>query len=163
MCLHQIVTLKIDEEGAAIIPFTSIELIRSIGMGSYGEVFMVRRAETRIQCRTSIVIVSIPRTQGRWRGSNVAVKRMLKPNVTNADVFTFVNETKIMYDLRHPNMVLFMGACVKPENLCLVTEFMQRVRERALSCSSALTSGCDRVIYLTCSTMIASVLTFPWR
>jgi len=31
-----------------------------------------------------------------------------------------------MLNLRHPNLLLFMGACMEPGKICIVTEFMSR-------------------------------------
>ena len=37
----------------------------------------------------------------------------------------------IMEKLRHPNIVLLMGACTKPPNLSIITEFLHRYRQVA--------------------------------
>ena len=42
---------------------------------------------------------------------------------THAD---FKAETKMLVSLRHPNIVLFMGACFDPANLAIVTEWMHK-------------------------------------
>ena len=38
----------------------------------------------------------------------------------------FVNEVEVLCALRHPNVVLFMGACTSPPNLCIVTELASK-------------------------------------
>lgn len=38
----------------------------------------------------------------------------------------FKAEVALMQRLKHPNVVLFMGACIKPPNLSIVTSFMPR-------------------------------------
>jgi serine/threonine protein kinase len=38
----------------------------------------------------------------------------------------FRSEVRIMKKLRHPNIVLFMGAVTRPPNLSIVTEFLPR-------------------------------------
>ncbi|XP_026459320.1 LEAF RUST 10 DISEASE-RESISTANCE LOCUS RECEPTOR-LIKE PROTEIN KINASE-like 1.3 [Papaver somniferum] len=45
---------------------------------------------------------------GQWYGSDVAIKVLL------------------MKRLRHPNVLLFMGAATSPHHLCIVTEFLPR-------------------------------------
>jgi len=85
------------------IDYTDLLLSTSIGQGSFG---VVRRAT--------------------FRGSQVAVKTLLQQNVSDALQNEFKSETAVMCDLRHPNIVLFMGACIKPPNLCIVTELMDR-------------------------------------
>ena len=45
----------------------------------------------------------------------------------NADcVQEFRAEVAIMKRLKHPNVVLFMGACTQPPNLSIVTQFVPR-------------------------------------
>lgn len=38
----------------------------------------------------------------------------------------FKAEVSIMKRLKHPNVVLFMGACTQPPNLSIVTQFVPR-------------------------------------
>lgn len=38
----------------------------------------------------------------------------------------FRDEVAIMKRLKHPNVVLFMGACTRPPHLCMVTQFVAR-------------------------------------
>ena len=38
----------------------------------------------------------------------------------------FRDEVAIMKRLKHPNVVLFMGACTRPPHLCIVTQFVAR-------------------------------------
>uniref|UniRef100_A0A7S0RF32 non-specific serine/threonine protein kinase n=1 Tax=Chlamydomonas leiostraca TaxID=1034604 RepID=A0A7S0RF32_9CHLO len=80
-----------------------IDFGQRIGVGSYGEVF-----------------------KGVWRGTEVAVKRFLEQNLSPATVRDFRAEVSIMSRLRHPNVVLFMGAVVQPSHLAIVTEFVPR-------------------------------------
>lgn len=35
-------------------------------------------------------------------------------------------QVSLMKKLRHPNIILFMGAVASPERLCIVTEFLPR-------------------------------------
>ncbi|GAX75441.1 hypothetical protein CEUSTIGMA_g2885.t1 [Chlamydomonas eustigma] len=74
-----------------------------IGIGSYGEVY-----------------------KGTWRGTEVAIKRLLEQNLSASTVREFRDETSIMARLRHPNVVLFMGAVVQPNHLAIVTQFCPR-------------------------------------
>lgn len=60
-----------------------------------------------------------------WRGITCVVK-MLKPNHTdkiNHD--DLINEISIISRLRHPNMVLFLGACTLKEPILLLYEYME--------------------------------------
>lgn len=39
-------------------------------------------------------------------------------------LFFFFVQVRVMTSLRHPNVVLFMAACTKPPNMCIVMEYM---------------------------------------
>eukprot|EP01071_Lankesteria_metandrocarpae_P007252 Lankesteria_metandrocarpae@DN4629_c0_g1_i1.p1 len=59
-----------------------------------------------------------------WRGSDVAVKilstKTVPPRLLPGD---FHRELEIMIKLRHPNLVLLMGASLVHQPVCLVTEY----------------------------------------
>ncbi|XP_054780376.1 probable serine/threonine-protein kinase SIS8 isoform X2 [Prosopis cineraria] len=63
---------------------------------------------------------------GEWRGTEVAVKRFLDQDISGESLEEFKSEVQIMKRLRHPNVVLFMGAVIRPPNLSIVTEFLPR-------------------------------------
>jgi len=71
-----------------------------IGVGSYGEVY-----------------------EGRCRGQDVAVK-LLKSN-SPEDVASFQREIDIMSHMRHPHIVLFMGAITVSDQLQIVMELLE--------------------------------------
>jgi serine/threonine protein kinase len=56
----------------------------------------------------------------------VAVKVFLDQHVQMEAIEEFKAEVAIMRRLRHPNVVLFMGAVTKPPNLSIITEFCPR-------------------------------------
>eukprot|EP00898_Chlorokybus_atmophyticus_P002711 jgi/Chlat1/3440/Chrsp23S03757 len=85
------------------ISFEDIRLGERIGIGSYGEVF-----------------------KADWQGSEVAVKKFLDQDLSPERLAEFRTEVGIMRRLRHPNVVLFMGAITRPPNLAIVTEFLPR-------------------------------------
>ncbi len=58
-------------------------------------------------------------------GTPVAVKQ-LKCKLNDTILQSFNHEVGLMSDIRHPNVLLFLGACTVPNNLCLVTEIMAR-------------------------------------
>jgi serine/threonine protein kinase len=51
--------------------------------------------------------------KGTWRGTEVAVKRILETAITPPLLAEFVAEVELMARLRHPNIVLFMGAVMQ--------------------------------------------------
>merc|ERR1712137_107693 len=62
--------------------------------------------------------------RGQLHGKEVAIKKLLVQNVNETSLKEFRQEISIMSNLRHPNILLFIGACLDPENICIVTEFM---------------------------------------
>uniref|UniRef100_A0A2N9ER81 Protein kinase domain-containing protein n=1 Tax=Fagus sylvatica TaxID=28930 RepID=A0A2N9ER81_FAGSY len=56
----------------------------------------------------------------------VAVKKLLDQDFSGAALAEFKREVRIMRRLRHPNVVLFMGAVMHPPNLSIITEFLPR-------------------------------------
>ncbi|KAF3795404.1 Serine/threonine-protein kinase [Nymphaea thermarum] len=85
------------------IPWTDLVLKEKIGAGSFGT---VHRAD--------------------WHGSDVAVKILMEQDFHEERFKEFLSEVVIMKRLRHPNIVLFMGAVTQPPNLSIVTEFLSR-------------------------------------
>lgn len=45
---------------------------------------------------------------------------------TGAGMQDFKAEVSLMQRLKHPNVVMFMGACTQPPNLSIVTQFAPR-------------------------------------
>ncbi|XP_061340309.1 serine/threonine-protein kinase CTR1-like isoform X1 [Gastrolobium bilobum] len=85
------------------IPWSDLVLKERIGSGSFGT---VHHAE--------------------WNGSEVAVKILMEQDFHGERFKEFLREVAIMKHLRHPNIVLFMGAVIKPPNLSIVTEYLSR-------------------------------------
>ncbi|CAL8464074.1 g3609 [Coccomyxa elongata] len=92
-----------DEADEWEIEYSELVLGQRIGIGSYGEVF-----------------------KANWRQTDVAVKRFLEQDLSPQVMAEFRAEVALMQRLKHPNVVLFMGACTQPPNLSIVTSFMPR-------------------------------------
>lgn len=86
-----------------IISWGDLVVKERIGAGSFGT---VHRAE--------------------WNGSEVAVKILMEQDFHPEHCKEFLREVAIMKKLRHPNIVLFMGAVTEPPNLAIVTEYLSR-------------------------------------
>eukprot|EP01094_Clydonella_sp_ATCC50884_P006605 TRINITY_DN1582_c0_g1_i2.p1 TRINITY_DN1582_c0_g1~~TRINITY_DN1582_c0_g1_i2.p1 ORF type:complete len:401 (+),score=80.81 TRINITY_DN1582_c0_g1_i2:146-1204(+) len=82
------------------INYSDIRFLYRIGLGAFGEVF-----------------------RAQFRGTTVAVKRIIGGN-WRSSLEIFTDELEFMKALRHPNIVLFVGCCTRPPNLCIVTEFL---------------------------------------
>ncbi|KAF4358270.1 hypothetical protein G4B88_027747 [Cannabis sativa] len=89
--------------GECEIPWEDLVIGERIGLGSYGEVY-----------------------HADWNGTEVAVKKFLDQDFSGAALDEFKREVRIMRRLRHPNVVLFMGAVTRPPNLSIITEFLPR-------------------------------------
>ncbi|KAM0876668.1 hypothetical protein ACQ4PT_036026 [Festuca glaucescens] len=61
-----------------------------------------------------------------WYGSDVAVKLFSSQEYSEEMINTFRQEVSLMKKLRHPNIILFMGAVASQRQLCIVTEFLPR-------------------------------------
>ncbi|XP_057450867.1 serine/threonine-protein kinase EDR1-like isoform X2 [Lotus japonicus] len=84
------------------IDFSELSVGTRIGIGFFGEVF-----------------------RGTWNGTDVAIKVFLEQDLTAENMEDFCNEISILSRLRHPNVILFLGACTKPPGLSMVTEYME--------------------------------------
>jgi serine/threonine protein kinase len=57
---------------------------------------------------------------------DVAVKVFSKQEYSAEVIESFKQEVLLMKRLRHPNVLLFMGAVTSPQRLCIVSEFLPR-------------------------------------
>eukprot|EP00002_Diphylleia_rotans_P031219 TRINITY_DN6477_c0_g1_i6.p1 TRINITY_DN6477_c0_g1~~TRINITY_DN6477_c0_g1_i6.p1 ORF type:complete len:1093 (+),score=163.52 TRINITY_DN6477_c0_g1_i6:121-3399(+) len=85
------------------ILFEDLTLRTLIGSGSFGEVF-----------------------RGDLRGVEVAIKKLTSAAIEKGSLVDFKQEISVMVGLRHPNILLYMGACFHPQMTCLVCEFMEK-------------------------------------
>lgn len=97
--------IEIPTDGTDVweIDIRHLKLGNKVASGSYGDLY-----------------------RGTYCSQDVAVK-VLKPDHVNTDMLReFSQEVYIMRKIRHKNVVQFIGACTRPPNLCIVTEFMAR-------------------------------------
>ncbi|XP_062074215.1 serine/threonine-protein kinase EDR1 isoform X2 [Humulus lupulus] len=64
--------------------------------------------------------------RGIWNGSDVAIKVYYRNEYSEGALQDYKKEIDIMKRLRHPNVLLFMGASYSLERLAIVTEFLPR-------------------------------------
>lgn len=65
--------------------------------------------------------------KAKFRSETVAVKKIHGHALSNASsVAEFQSEVAVLCTLRHANILRFVGACTKPPNLMIITEFMGR-------------------------------------
>ena len=84
-----------------IIKPKDIQIIEQIGEGGYGKVY-----------------------RGKYISCPVAVKDYLKAGRHHKSRDDFMKEVEIFSDLKHPNIVLYMGMCITVNQYQLVTEYM---------------------------------------
>ncbi|CAL1401148.1 unnamed protein product [Linum trigynum] len=61
-----------------------------------------------------------------WNESDVAVKVYFASDYREETLHEYTKEIEMLKRLRHPNVLLFMGAVYLPQRLALVTEFLPR-------------------------------------
>lgn len=61
--------------------------------------------------------------KGRWMSTVVAIKEIKKEIIEQDKLEEFRNECSVMEVIRHPNIVMFLGASTKPPHLCIVLEY----------------------------------------
>ncbi|KAG6671633.1 hypothetical protein I3843_16G014400 [Carya illinoinensis] len=61
---------------------------------------------------------------GVYLSEDVAVKILKSEHLNNALEDEFDHEVAILREVQHKNVVQFIGACTKPPNLCIITEYM---------------------------------------
>ena len=60
-----------------------------------------------------------------WHGLRVAVKRLNESDIAEEEE-NFFKEVQLLQAMRHPNILLFIGAYISQQGPCLVTEFMPK-------------------------------------
>ncbi|KAF2073209.1 hypothetical protein CYY_005491 [Polysphondylium violaceum] len=64
--------------------------------------------------------------KGVVRGKEVAIKKLTQQFFDESIMNEFKKEVCLMTKLRNPHLLLFMGACTTPGDLCIVTELMPK-------------------------------------
>jgi hypothetical protein len=62
--------------------------------------------------------------KGVWLGNDVAIKKFRKRN-KNITKQNLEAEVEILKNLRHPNILLYMGVCISDSDYLMITEFME--------------------------------------
>ena len=86
-----------------LLQYSDIKVDGELGSGAYGRVF-----------------------RATWRGTLVAVKELTGISSAEEILQEFREEVMVMSKLRHPNVIILVGACTEPPNLCIVMEYMAR-------------------------------------
>lgn len=98
------VQAKAAGETVESIAVDSLALDRVLGEGTFGEAILAE-----------------------WRGSKVVWKRMARKHITRRNMEILADELLVMSPLRHPNVVLLLGACFdEGANVGMVLEYAAR-------------------------------------
>jgi len=93
-----------------LLKYEDIEIVEHIGGGAEGEVY-----------------------KGVYADTVVAVKKLKEGLIEfDRDVHDFCNEIRVLSSLRSPNVVMLIGACVTPPNVCIVSEYLHRKNLRTV-------------------------------
>jgi serine/threonine protein kinase len=85
------------------IRWEDLVLIKKVGEGKYGDVYKAKYHDFPVACK------------------------IIKKKLTEKDAESTLEELKLMRRLKHPNVVLLIGACLNPLNqVVIVTEFLSR-------------------------------------
>ena len=96
------------------IEYSDLTLARVVGEGAFGKVYLGRWHETDVAIKllTSLSALGLP-SAGE-----------VSTNEIRESIKTLEREVALMVNMRHPNVILFMGLC--PEPPCVVTEYCSR-------------------------------------
>lgn len=89
--------------GVMEIPYEELEMGDQIGQGGFSVI-----------------------KKGTWRNTDVAIKIIFDPVITDELIADIRNEVEMLSILRHPKIVLLMGMSSKPPNLAIVFENMPK-------------------------------------
>lgn len=101
------------------VDFAELELKQRIGTGGYGAVHKA------IWKNNDVAVKLLANTTELTKVLNAALLPDSLAHLLKEMKSNFTEEVKLMTALRHPNVVLFMGACTKPPNLCIIMEYME--------------------------------------
>lgn len=89
--------------GVMEIPYEELEMDDQIGQGGF-----------------SVIKV------GKWRSTDVAIKIIVDPVITEELIAEVRNEVQMLSILRHPKIVMLMGMCSKTSNMAIVFEYLPK-------------------------------------
>ncbi|KAL1515502.1 hypothetical protein AB1Y20_002125 [Prymnesium parvum] len=95
----RVLTREQERQYKWVVRINEVEMQTRLGAGAYGEVWA-----------------------GHWRRNEVAVKQLLTGKLTDEDTNHFLQEMQTLAELRHPNIVRFLGACLEPKRMFILFE-----------------------------------------
>ncbi|XP_041124875.1 guanylate cyclase 2G-like [Polyodon spathula] len=65
-------------------------------------------------------------TTALYNGDQVAIKYLDRQVATDVRKPSIIEEFKVLHKLRHENLVYFIGACIEPPNICILTQYCSK-------------------------------------
>ncbi|KAI9303304.1 kinase-like domain-containing protein [Cunninghamella echinulata] len=88
------------EEGPGLdIPYHELEVGQKLGSGGFKDCFL-----------------------GLYKGEPVAIGELRLAQFNKMDLAEVKNEIRVLKQLRHENVIQFIGVCTNPQHLCIITE-----------------------------------------
>ncbi|WIA11994.1 hypothetical protein OEZ85_012075 [Tetradesmus obliquus] len=122
------------------VDMSEVEVIKRIGEGSFGEVMVASYRGTKVAVKRlrALDTDDIPMAGERQHDSSTGSSAASRDGSSSPSACSrqggsqaafrqfFEREIAILASIRHPNVVNFIGACHKPGQRCLVTEYCAR-------------------------------------
>ena len=105
--------------GGEVIDFSKLEIIRPIGEGSFGLVYLARYLQTTV----AVKVLTQDLKRGP-RSSSQLLTALAREKPSAEALMALKQEATIMASLRHPCCVRYLGACLDPPSL--VMEYCSR-------------------------------------
>ena len=87
--------------------------------------FRINESELKVGAKLGIGSFGVVH-RAKWNDTDVAFKTMHADEMNDDTVNAFAEEIRMMRALRHPNIVLFIGAVIQPKRMGIVSELMKR-------------------------------------
>lgn len=87
--------------------------------------FRINESELKVGAKLGIGSFGVVH-RAKWNDTDVAFKTMHADEMNDDTVNAFAEEIRMMRALRHPNIVLFIGAVIQPNRMGIVSELMKR-------------------------------------
>ncbi|KAI8060800.1 kinase-like domain-containing protein [Gongronella butleri] len=92
------------EDGPGVdIPYQDLVVEQKLGSGGFKDCYM-----------------------GYYKGEPVAIGELRLTQFNNMDLAEVKNEIRVLKQLRHENVIQFIGVCTNPQHLCIITELCRK-------------------------------------
>ena len=108
------------------IPFKELKFLKKIGEGGFGEVYLGLWNEKKVAIKKISFINKKEKDPFHLKKNSKDYQNKINNNFNLKSILLkFIKEIDIISNLRHPNIVLFMGASISNNNCYLITEYIE--------------------------------------